>query len=80
MRVESVLDVALADDIEVADDVNCAIAEDVVLLVRECLTWAITIESPVCTPIGSKFSMLQTVMQLFAASRTTSYSTSFLVK
>merc|ERR1719478_1964300 len=38
---------------------------------------AMTIESPVCTPKGSKFSMLQTVMQLSAASRTTSYSTSF---
>ena len=25
---------------------------------------AMTIESPVCTPNGSKFSMLQTVMQL----------------
>mmetsp|Transcript_34673 Transcript_34673/g.114873 ORF Transcript_34673/g.114873 Transcript_34673/m.114873 type:complete len:217 (-) Transcript_34673:1588-2238(-) len=38
---------------------------------------AITIDSPVCTPSGSKFSMLQTVMQLSATSRTTSYSTSF---
>merc|ERR1719247_159889 len=38
---------------------------------------AMTIESPVCTPSGSKFSMLQTVMQLSASSRTTSYSTSF---
>mmetsp|Transcript_178 Transcript_178/g.283 ORF Transcript_178/g.283 Transcript_178/m.283 type:complete len:217 (-) Transcript_178:1648-2298(-) len=38
---------------------------------------AMTIESPVCTPSGSKFSMLHTVMQLSAASRTTSYSTSF---
>mmetsp|Transcript_43481 Transcript_43481/g.63729 ORF Transcript_43481/g.63729 Transcript_43481/m.63729 type:complete len:268 (+) Transcript_43481:2598-3401(+) len=38
---------------------------------------ASTIESPVCTPRGSKFSMLHTVMQLSAASRTTSYSTSF---
>ena len=36
---------------------------------------ATTIESPVCTPSGSKFSMLHTVMQLSAASRTTSYST-----
>mmetsp|Transcript_12334 Transcript_12334/g.25098 ORF Transcript_12334/g.25098 Transcript_12334/m.25098 type:complete len:270 (+) Transcript_12334:2656-3465(+) len=36
-----------------------------------------TTESPVCTPMGSKFSMLHTVMQLSAASRTTSYSTSF---
>merc|ERR1719238_705650 len=38
---------------------------------------AMTIESPVCTPNGSKFSMLQTVMQLSSWSRTTSYSTSF---
>ena len=44
--------------------------------VRVC-EGATTIESPVCTPSGSKFSMLQTVMQLSAASRTTSYSTSF---
>jgi hypothetical protein len=34
-------------------------------------------ESPVCTPIGSMFSMLQMVMQLSAASRITSYSISF---
>jgi hypothetical protein len=38
---------------------------------------ATTMESPVWTPIGSKFSMLQTVMQLSAPSRITSYSTSF---
>ena len=38
---------------------------------------AMTMESPVCTPIGSKFSMLQMVMQLSAPSRMTSYSTSF---
>ena len=33
--------------------------------------------SPVCTPIGSRFSMLHTVMQLSALSRITSYSISF---
>ena len=38
---------------------------------------ATTIESPVCTPSGSKFSMLHTVRQLSWQSRTTSYSTSF---
>ncbi len=38
---------------------------------------ATTMESPVCTPTGSMFSMLQTVMQLPAASRMTSYSISF---
>mmetsp|Transcript_32051 Transcript_32051/g.83914 ORF Transcript_32051/g.83914 Transcript_32051/m.83914 type:complete len:232 (+) Transcript_32051:3064-3759(+) len=38
---------------------------------------AMTMESPVWTPRGSKFSMLHTVMQLLAISRTTSYSTSF---
>ena len=38
---------------------------------------AMTMESPVWTPSGSKFSMLQTVMQLSIWSRTTSYSTSF---
>ena len=38
---------------------------------------ATTIDSPVCTPSGSIFSMLHTVMQLSAASRTTSYSSSF---
>ena len=38
---------------------------------------ATTIESPVCTPSGSKFSMLHTVTQLSIWSRTTSYSTSF---
>ena len=38
---------------------------------------ATTMLSPVWTPIGSMFSMLQTVMQLSAPSRITSYSTSF---
>ena len=38
---------------------------------------ATTMLSPVCTPIGSMFSMLQTVMQLSAPSRITSYSISF---
>ena len=33
--------------------------------------------SPVCIPRGSKFSMLQTVMQLSYLSLTTSYSISF---
>ena len=33
--------------------------------------------SPVCTPMGSMFSMLQMVMQLSEASRITSYSSSF---
>ena len=34
-------------------------------------------ESPVCTPTGSKFSMLQMAMALPAPSRMTSYSISF---
>ena len=38
---------------------------------------ATTIDSPVWIPMGSKFSMLHTVMQLSAASRTISYSISF---
>ena len=38
---------------------------------------ATTMLSPVCTPIGSRFSMLQMVMQLSKASRITSYSISF---
>ena len=38
---------------------------------------ATTIESPVWMPIGSRFSMLQMVMQLSAPSRITSYSISF---
>ena len=38
---------------------------------------ATTMLSPVWAPMGSKFSMLQTVMQLSAPSRITSYSTSF---
>ena len=38
---------------------------------------ATTMVSPVWTPIGSKFSMLQMVMQLSAPSRITSYSISF---
>ncbi len=38
---------------------------------------ATVIESPVWTPIGSMFSMAQTMMQLSALSRTTSISNSF---
>jgi hypothetical protein len=38
---------------------------------------ATTMLSPVWTPIGSMFSMLQIVMQVSAASRITSYSISF---
>ena len=38
---------------------------------------ATVIESPVCTPIGSTFSMEHTTMQLSARSRTTSSSYSF---
>ncbi len=38
---------------------------------------AMTMLSPVWMPMGSKFSMLQTVTQLSARSRTTSYSISF---
>ena len=38
---------------------------------------ATVIESPVWTPIGSMFSMAQTMMQLSALSRTTSISYSF---
>ncbi len=38
---------------------------------------ATVIESPVCTPIGSRFSIEQTMMQLSRLSRTTSISNSF---
>ncbi len=38
---------------------------------------ATVMESPVCTPIGSKFSMEQTMMTLSSPSRTTSSSYSF---
>ncbi|MNL84489.1 hypothetical protein D3C87_2124700 [compost metagenome] len=38
---------------------------------------ATVIESPVCTPIGSMFSIEQTMMQLSFLSRTTSISYSF---
>ena len=38
---------------------------------------ATTMLSPVWTPMGSKFSMLQTLMQVSLASRITSYSISF---
>jgi hypothetical protein len=38
---------------------------------------ATVIESPVCTPIGSRFSIEQMMMQLSALSRTTSISYSF---
>ncbi|MCY1545854.1 hypothetical protein D9M68_818160 [compost metagenome] len=46
------------------------------LSVRVC-AGATVMESPVCTPIGSKFSMEQTMMQLSFLSRTTSISYSF---
>ena len=38
---------------------------------------ATVIESPVCTPMGSRFSMEQMMMQLSLLSRTTSISNSF---
>ena len=38
---------------------------------------ATVMESPVCTPIGSKFSIEHMMMQLSALSRTTSISNSF---
>jgi len=38
---------------------------------------ATVIESPVCTPIGSRFSIEQMMMQLSLQSRTTSISNSF---
>ena len=38
---------------------------------------ATVMESPVCTPIGSTFSMAQTMMALSLRSRTTSISNSF---
>ncbi|EWS64987.1 hypothetical protein Y695_01767 [Hydrogenophaga sp. T4] len=38
---------------------------------------ATVMESPVCTPIGSRFSIEQMMMQLSALSRTTSISYSF---
>ena len=46
------------------------------MLERVC-DGATTMLSPVCMPRGSRFSMLQTVMQLSKLSRTTSYSISF---
>lgn len=46
------------------------------LSVRVC-AGATVMESPVCTPIGSKFSIEQTMMQLSFLSRTTSISYSF---
>ncbi len=44
--------------------------------VRVCCG-ATVMESPVCTPIGSKFSIEQTTMTLSALSRMTSSSSSF---
>ena len=38
---------------------------------------ATVMESPVCTPIGSRFSIEHTMMQLSSLSRTTSISNSF---
>ena len=38
---------------------------------------AMVMESPVCTPIGSRFSIEQMMMQLSFLSRTTSISNSF---
>ena len=48
-----------------------------IIRITQGLRGAITIDSPVWIPSGSKFSMLHTVMQLSKRSRTTSYSTSF---
>ena len=46
------------------------------LSVRVC-AGATVMESPVCTPMASKFSIAQTMMQLSLRSRTTSISYSF---
>ena len=46
------------------------------LSVRVC-AGAMVMESPVCTPMGSRFSMEQIMMQLSILSRTTSISNSF---
>ncbi len=46
------------------------------LSVKVC-AGATVIESPVCTPMGSRFSIEQMIIQLSALSRTTSISYSF---
>ena len=78
-RIERELDVALADDAQVADHLADRDLAQHVVLARWSSVWlgATTMLSPVWIPIGSRFSMLQTVMQLSKRSRTTSYSISF---
>src|SRR3989338_4611942 len=76
-RVESVLDIALSDDAKVADDTESDVRSRWYSWLSSVWLGATTMDSPVWIPRGSTFSILQTVMQLSAASRTTSYSISF---
>jgi hypothetical protein len=64
-------------DADLAQDVDRARAHPLVLFVGQVRAGATVIESPVCTPIGSIFSIEQMMMQLSALSRTTSISYSF---
>jgi len=77
-RVDGELDVAAAGfDADGADAGDGGIGHALVFLVGEVWAGATVIESPVCTPIGSKFSIEQTMTTLSARSRITSNSNSF---
>jgi hypothetical protein len=78
LRVDGELDVGAAGlHADLADDGEGGVAHDLVFAVGQGLDRATVIESPVCTPMGSRFSMEQMMTQLSALSRMTSISNSF---
>ena len=77
VRVEGILDVAAAFDFQAADDIEGCRAQHLILQVIQGLAGSDDDGSPVWMPDGSTFPMLQTMMQLSALSRMTSYSISF---
>ena len=76
--IDGELDVrATGLDADLADARERRIAHLLVFDVGQRLRGATVIESPVCTPIGSTFSIEQMITQLSARSRITSSSYSF---
>ncbi len=77
-RIQSILNVTSTCDSKLCDDIQGRGTEHLVFFISPVSEkGATTMESPVWTPTGSKFSILQTVMQFPLLSRITSYSISF---
>ena len=77
LRIVGELDVGAADHLDRLDDVVGVLLQPLLQLRGRWSAWArCSSESPVCTPMASTFSMKQTVIIWFLASRTTSSSSS----